>query len=546
MDTSRQAIDDALADLIAGRIETTEQLHTSVNLLELAPYRDAAAVAAPARVAADLAAKRGDEQLQARVRLIQADLLAREGRVTESGQLLFATSEWADDNGSAHVQARSHYLLSTFYRLMGDIPTALEHAMLALKRTPRDVLPELRAEHLLLVALAFDESGNAEEAAWRYEEVVSLGLRIGHPRLSINGLNHMANVCCKEDRLYDAVSLVSRMTKIADEYGLPLTAAHLETAAKVEVLLGSPDIALGMLEPVLAPRPGEPPPEPEALAQCLLTGAEAQRALGMLPQAQETLARLQKLCRQTELRTMQVLARQEQAQLYAETGDYRRAYEEHRAFHAACEELRSSEHEARARILQVTLGAQEARENSKHFEELAMRDPLTGLHNRRFVNDYLADQLDRCAAHGQPLSIAMLDLDHFKRINDTLSHKAGDAVLVAFAAVLCEAAAEPLQVARLGGEEFLVILPRTSHAEAEDWTRGMLDAIRRHDWAPLTGQLPVTASVGLTTVTGLGCSRELLLSAADENLYAAKRGGRDRFVGSIWLPPLALLIAGDA
>jgi two-component system cell cycle response regulator len=531
IDTGMLAIAAALADLTAGRVRTADDLRAHLDRLELAPYRDAHAAAEPSRIAAELAAALGDEQLQARVQLVRADVLARQGKAAESGRLLFATSEWAQTGGDPHVLARSHYLRSTFYRLVGDLPSALEHALHALESTPADVLTELRAEHLLTLALALDESGNAEEADRRYREVAEVGLRIGHPRLSINALNNMAYVCCEEDHPADAVPLVARMREIAAAYGTVLNARHTDTAAKVQLMLGAPEVALEMLATVLAPEPGQPPAEPEPLAQCLLTAAEAQRALGRRAGAHQMLDRLVVLCEQQQLRGLHVAARLERSLLFAADGRFPQAYEEHVAFHAASEALRSVQREARARILQIALGVQQARQDTDHFRELALRDPLTGLHNRRYLNDQLTELLERCGRLGEALSVAMFDLDHFKRVNDTLSHDTGDAVLVAFAALLAGAVAAPAVAARLGGEEFLVILPRTGEAEVRDWTARTLSTIRAHDWSPLTGRLPVTASVGLSTVRGPGWTREELLRTADENLYAAKHSGRDRFVG---------------
>lgn len=536
MDSARQAILGALADLTEGRVRTASELQVCLGLLELAPYRDAPAAAEPTRIATELAAKLGDEQLSAQVDLIRADLMARGGNAPESARLLFATSAWAKSRGNAHVLARSHYLMSMFYRNVGDLPSALEHALYALESTPPDVLPELRAEHMLAVALAFDESGNADEAARRYQEVVEVGLRIGHPRLSINGLNNMAYVHCEEGHPEEAVALVAWMSRIADQHGIVLNARHRDTAATVELMLGSPEVALQMLKTVISPGPADPTPEPEPLAQCLITAAQAQRALGALGEAQQTLDRLLAFCQEQQLHGVQVLALLEQSLLYAAAGRYQEAYEEHCAYHAAGEALRSSEREARARILHVALGAQEARRDREHFRELALRDSLTGLYNRRFINDHLADLLERCARLDEMLSVAMLDLDHFKLINDTLSHDAGDAVLAQFAALLSDATEKPLVAARLGGEEFLVILPHTGEAQARDWTRKMLSIIRSHDWSPITGELAVTASAGLSTARGAGWSRERLLRKADKNLYAAKHAGRDRVVGSSGAP----------
>jgi len=531
VDSARQAILSALGDLTEGRVRTAGELQVAVNLLELAPYRDVAAAVEPARVAAEIAEVVGDEQLRAQIQLIQADLLSRQSKAAEAGRLLFATSAWAKNYGIPHVLSRSHYLMSMFYRKVGDLPSALEHALHALESTPLDALPELRAEHQLAVALAFDESGNAEEAAVRYAEVVEVGRRIGHPRLSINALNNMAYVCCEENRPADALPLIAQMTMMAQEYQTPLHSRHHDTAAKVDLMLGAPELALARLQNLIGPAPVDLPVDASSLAQCLLTAAEAQRVMEDLPAAQKTLNRLGVLCDEQQLGALKVQMRLEQAQLYAAGRRYRKAYEEHRAFHAASDQLRSAEREARARILQVTMGAQEARRDSAHFRELSLRDPLTGLRNRRFINDHLADLLERCARLGDVVSVAMFDLDHFKLINDTLSHEVGDTVLVAFSALLTGATVKPAVAARLGGEEFLVILPHTAEAQAGRWTRNTLSTIRTHDWSLIADRLAVTASVGLSTARGTGWSRERLLRVADQNLYAAKHTGRDRFVG---------------
>jgi hypothetical protein len=137
MDTAMRAILGALADLNEGRVRTIGDLQGVVELLELAPYRDARAATEPARIARELAVELGDEQIQAQIQLIHADLLARGGQQEEAGRILFATSAWAKSSGNPHVLARSHYLMSMFYRAVGDLPSALENALYALESTPR-------------------------------------------------------------------------------------------------------------------------------------------------------------------------------------------------------------------------------------------------------------------------------------------------------------------------------------------------------------------------------------------------------------------------
>jgi diguanylate cyclase (GGDEF)-like protein len=220
----------------------------------------------------------------------------------------------------------------------------------------------------------------------------------------------------------------------------------------------------------------------------------------------------------------------EQSELYAAGGDYQAAFEEYKAFHAASEELRSSQQEAKARARQAIFETAEARRDAERYREQARRDPLTGLYNRRFVDERLPDALT--AAAGRPVTVSLLDLDHFKRINDTLSHDAGDHVLMAVADVLAAfAAGTGGFAARMGGEEFLLVVPGVGARQAG----ALLDTVRLrvagYHWAPVTGDLPVTVSIGaVSTDAYASADRADLLAEADRRLYAAKRAGRNRVV----------------
>jgi diguanylate cyclase (GGDEF)-like protein len=161
---------------------------------------------------------------------------------------------------------------------------------------------------------------------------------------------------------------------------------------------------------------------------------------------------------------------------------------------------------------------------------MANRDALTGLHNRRYIDEYLPPLLEQAAEHGAPLSAALVDLDHFKRVNDTLSHAAGDLVLEQVAALLADVAVDSGLVARLGGEEFLLVFPDTEADEAVRRCERLRRAIHEHLWRPVAGNIPVTASIGVTTVPNGRTTASALLAGADRNLYAAKRAGRNRVV----------------
>ena len=133
-------------------------------------------------------------------------------------------------------------------------------------------------------------------------------------------------------------------------------------------------------------------------------------------------------------------------------------------------------------------------------------------------------------ADGGPLAVGFLDIDLFKRINDVHGHAVGDRVLVAVAATLTSAVREPADVIRMGGEEFLVLLPGIGGATA----RARLDAMRTRVGAAGAGLgiegLAVTASIGLASLTPDDADAPSLLRRADEAMYRAKRAGRDRVV----------------
>jgi diguanylate cyclase (GGDEF)-like protein len=157
--------------------------------------------------------------------------------------------------------------------------------------------------------------------------------------------------------------------------------------------------------------------------------------------------------------------------------------------------------------------------------EEAAKDPLTGLRNRRRFVDDLATRLATAASSGQPMSLILLDVDHFKAINDTHGHAVGDDVLVEVARVLgTHARAEDL--VRYGGEEFVVLLPRLDADTARARAEVLREACARTTFE--VEGLRVTISAGVATSPDHGTTPDELLLAADRALYEAKEGGRDQ------------------
>ncbi len=161
----------------------------------------------------------------------------------------------------------------------------------------------------------------------------------------------------------------------------------------------------------------------------------------------------------------------------------------------------------------------------------SIKDPLTGLYNRRYLTEMLEREIRRAVRAEQPLGILMLDLDHFKKFNDTYGHDAGDTVLREAASFLTKSIRVEDMVCRFGGEEFVIILPtadlNASHARAERIRSKLRELTVLHQGQSLG---TITVSVGVAVLPHHGTSPQKLLEAADAALYSAKREGRDRVV----------------
>lgn len=191
-------------------------------------------------------------------------------------------------------------------------------------------------------------------------------------------------------------------------------------------------------------------------------------------------------------------------------------------------ELEAAQRERRdtQELLDVTL--REHAEEKVAMDQLATTDPLTGLANRRGLNSRLGEERARAERYNDTFSLLMLDLDRFKRVNDTFGHDRGDLVLREVARILEEACREPDLAGRWGGEEFMMILPQIDLDEA----RGVADRIReRVAGTKFAEVVDLTVSIGVATLEG-GDDVDGLFARADRALYAAKERGRNRVESS--------------
>ncbi|HUQ52602.1 MAG TPA: GGDEF domain-containing protein [Gammaproteobacteria bacterium] len=155
-------------------------------------------------------------------------------------------------------------------------------------------------------------------------------------------------------------------------------------------------------------------------------------------------------------------------------------------------------------------------------------DHLTGIFNRRYFMDRLREEIDRCQRHGTSFAVAFIDVDNFKRINDEHGHLSGDEILCQLTQICTKQVRDIDTLARIGGEEFALLLPQTTAAEAAQLVERLRASVAATRAKVGDGWLDVTVSIGLT-----GSSRDRLdvngiLRRADEALYAAKRQGKNR------------------
>lgn len=164
----------------------------------------------------------------------------------------------------------------------------------------------------------------------------------------------------------------------------------------------------------------------------------------------------------------------------------------------------------------------------KKVEALSITDPLTGLFNRRRFEDVLEPEFRRAVRYKSPLSCMMMDIDHFKSVNDTYGHSVGDTVIKDIALIIQQSVREVDTASRWGGEEFIVLTPMTPKAVALPPAHRILAAVAEKVFAGM-GDKKVTISIGIADLSSPGIdSAEKLVQAADEALYEAKKKGRNR------------------
>jgi len=177
----------------------------------------------------------------------------------------------------------------------------------------------------------------------------------------------------------------------------------------------------------------------------------------------------------------------------------------------------------------------ELRAKNKQLEELlykveymAITDSLTGLYNRRRFHDILSSEFERAKRYATPFALIMVDIDHFKRINDNYGHQAGDTILKEVTSIILKNTRETDTAARYGGEEFMVIMPNTNKKDAKNLAERVRSSIEKNNFSDINDQ-KITVSIGITGMPDPDITKEdVLIRCADFGLYRAKNTGRNK------------------
>lgn len=471
--------------------------------------------------------------LSRRLELVIASIEALQGDAGPATARTQDLLDWAVAHGDLPLQTRCHRTLCVvFYSIVGDSGKAIEHAIAANDLLVESEPPLMKAAARMCLADALGAAGSYDESLRHYREALRIVSDDEASDFHYALLNNVAFTYFESNDTEAALEAVERLRAVLASNGRTLGMHMRDTVGRVYFAAGHVDEAEQMLGAAMAPDAAHH--APDAVAMCLVALSEVYRARAAFDEAQAAIDRCLTLCRTYELPQWTAEALREQAEIFAGMGRYREAFEAGKEFHLRSEALTVSRHEARGRVLEAAFQTAEARRESVRYRELAERDPLTGLYNRRYVDHHLGLALATADGDGASVAIAMIDLDRFKLVNDHRSHEAGDAVLRTVGRILAEQAdTVPGGVAaRLGGEEFLMILPGSDGEAASSCAEAVRREIEECDWQPITAGINVTASIGVAVAPSDGYRRPELLGTADSRLYAAKRAGRNRVIGS--------------
>jgi diguanylate cyclase (GGDEF)-like protein len=491
-------------------------------------YEDPAGALVDAIRCHEIARSREDESLCARARALQGAVSLHRGDLRGALELVVEAERHSEGSGEAAARAEVAALKAQLSFFTGSYAEALANAELAVALADEGRDEDLRIYARRATCLVFGNVG-VPDLLGRITELLQMTIEAGDRWEETISRNDLACYFQMQGDLAAAEREIDRALEVAHGMTSPnsfaLGIVH-STRADIGLLAGRARDALRDAERAITLLTTGGMPNPYVLGVTIRAEVQALMDLGELDNAQQSgesaLAWLGDHVPQTRSLILSTLATalREAGRLEDAYDALARSAELERQAYRELSELQLG-------LERATLEARAARALQEQLREQAERDWLTGLHNRR----YLARELDRLGEErlAGPVSLAVLDLDHFKSINDRFGHHAGDQVLVRVARLLCDVLRASDIVVRSGGEEFIVLMPATDARAAAACCERIREAIRDESWDQIAPERTVTASIGVAS-TQYPDDLEALVRLADRRLYDAKHSGRDRVI----------------
>lgn len=453
--------------------------------------------------------------------------------------------------GNVDGEARCSNLLGITYKQLADYGHALEMYEIALKGFRETADLKWQARVLSNVGNVEIQLGNFAAALELFEQALDLRRELGDTEGAGFDLNNAAfgriqralqlraagdNASCQIEA-EDALRLLDRSLAIARQFGYKRLEAYcLQTMGEAYQAMSRPEVALGMADEFLKLARDSNDKWIEAYG--LACVGEVRHQLGQHAEAIEllrtALASFEALGSRDEIaRVLRSLSQAHEAE-----GNLNEALACLRKSGAIEQRLKTEETERRSRALAARRRVEQASREAERYRRLAMEDSLTGLANRRQLDERLASLMRDAEARGTVLTVALADVDHFKGINDRFSSAVGDEVLRCVGEILRAQCRLGDMAGRFSGEEFMLIFRGLDTRAAAEACERVRRAVESWDWKSIHPQLRVTLSLGLASSTSFAHPQGLL-DTADHWLYEAKHHGRNQ------VQPLVLAPAGD-
>ena len=557
-------MNDAASDAVEAMTSTpAARLAELLALAEADAGSDARKSGDYALEAADLAQALGDRAAYARALFLAgrcADYLL--DQETALNRYRDALAEY-EAIGDQNAQAKTLRAIGFVYDSLGDFPQAIDYELKALALDEATGNATGRASSLRTIGVIYSKSGDAKTGLDYYQQSLALAEQGGDTTEIGKALNNVGINLKNLGRPEEALAAQMRALDMFRASGATMhESAVLNNLGLTQARLGQAEAAEKTLR--------------EALALSERSGyrlgvVNAMRSLGRLYTGQRRFGEAGRLLADAldvaeahRLKPDQAECHQALSEYFEQTGDFASALKHYRRFHQLERDVLNETTSKQLKALQIRHQVAAAQRDAEihrlrnielarayadleaansslrevdaqktrllaQLERQTFEDALTGLANRRYLDQRFAEEFERARRHRRPLAVAIADLDHFKRVNDTYSHAVGDDVLRAIAHVFRDQVRHTDLVARFGGEEFVLVLTETDLDAARLVCEKLRAAVEAYQWSALRPGLTVTISIGVSADTDVP-SHERMLAAADERLYEAKAAGRNRVI----------------